>query len=162
MTSALKSASAKRVQQALAAAGLNAQVTQLNASTRTAREAAEALGCDVTQIVKSLIFRGEVSDQAVLALVSGANRVDESKLADAAGEPMGKATAAFVRERTGFAIGGVAPIGHPQPLATFIDADLMRFHRLWAAAGTPNALFELSADELSRLSGGKVVELKSQ
>ena len=154
------SASARRVQDALQQHGLSARVRELTASTRTAQDAALAVGCDVAQIVKSLIFKGRDSARPILAVVSGANRVDESKLSLAAGEKVRKADADFVRSATGFAIGGVAPLGHPQPIATFVDQDLAGLERLWAAAGTPNALFELSPEELVRLSDGQVVDLR--
>jgi prolyl-tRNA editing enzyme YbaK/EbsC (Cys-tRNA(Pro) deacylase) len=154
------SASARRVQEALDRHGLCARVRELTDSTRTATDAARAVGCDVAQIVKSLVFRGRESGRPIMAVVSGANRVDERKLSRAAGEKVGKADAEFVREHTGFAIGGVAPLGHPHPILTFIDEDLTRLERIWAAAGTPNALFELTPAELAVLSGGRVAQLR--
>src|SRR6266550_2598859 len=130
------------VQSALDAAGIEARVVELAASTRTAAEAAAAIGCSVAQIAKSLVFRGR-SGEAILVIASGTNRVDEKKLAALAGEPIAKADADFVRERTGYAIGGVPPAGHASPLRTFIDRDLLLFDLIWAAAGTPHAVFEL-------------------
>jgi len=146
------SPSAARVQSALESAGLSLQVRELPASTRTAAEAAAAVGCTVAQIIKSLVFRGTDSGQAVLILASGSNRVDEAKVAAALGEPIQRATPEFVREQTGFAIGGVAPVGHTNPLRTLIDADLFQHTELWAAAGTPHAVFPLTPAELRRLA----------
>jgi prolyl-tRNA editing enzyme YbaK/EbsC (Cys-tRNA(Pro) deacylase) len=132
-------------------------VVELPASTRTAQEAADAVGCTVGQIVKSLVFRGARTDTPILVLASGANRVHEGRLAELAGEPIAKADAAFVRMHTGFAIGGVAPLGHPAPLNTFVDADLLQHAEIWAAAGTPNAVFALTPADLQTMTGGKVV-----
>jgi prolyl-tRNA editing enzyme YbaK/EbsC (Cys-tRNA(Pro) deacylase) len=155
------SKSARRVQEALDHLGVPCRVVQLQESTRSAEEAARAVGCHVGQIVKSLVFRGQVSGKALLALVSGRNRADEGRLCLAFGEAVGKADAAFVRQQTGFAIGGVAPLGHPSPLATIIDEDLMDYEQLWAAAGTPNALFTLTPAHLIAISGGRPVRLRS-
>jgi prolyl-tRNA editing enzyme YbaK/EbsC (Cys-tRNA(Pro) deacylase) len=153
------SRSASRVQAALVAKGVTATVVELPASTRTAVEAAAAVGCDVAQIAKSLIFRGVTSGEPLLVIASGANRVNEARVGEAAGEAIGKADAEFVRARVGFAIGGIPPLGHDTPLRTFIDEDLLRFERIWAAAGTPNALFELSGADLPRLTGGRVLRV---
>jgi prolyl-tRNA editing enzyme YbaK/EbsC (Cys-tRNA(Pro) deacylase) len=154
------SRSAQRVQDALSALGLACRVTELTESTRSAEEAARVVGCDVGQIVKSLLFRGVVTGKPVFVLASGRNRVAEVRLAELAGEPIGKANAAFVRERTGFAIGGVAPLGHPDRLATFIDEDLLKYDELWAAAGTPTALFRLTPEELRMMTGGRIATVK--
>ncbi len=121
---------------------------ELPRSTRTSQEAADAVGCALGQIAKSIIFRAARSDRAVLVLTSGANRVSESAVAELLGEPLGKADASFVRARTGFVIGGVPPVGHAEPLVTFIDEDLLQCAEIWAAAGTPNALFKLTPAEL--------------
>ena len=153
-------ASAERVQAALDAHGLGFEVKTFPESTRTADEAAAAIGCDVAQIAKSLIFRAKSSDRSVLAIASGVNRVDEKKLARLLGEPIGRADAAFVRARTGFAIGGVPPLAHAQPPATFIDRDLMALEEIWAAAGTPNAVFRLRAADLETLTGGAVADIR--
>ena len=110
--------------------------------------------------VKSLIFRAERSDRAVLVLASGSNRVDEAAVAALLGEPIARADPEFVRTRTGFAIGGVSPVGHLEPLPTFIDEDLLQYDTLWAAAGTPNAVFKLTPDDLVRLTGGRVARVK--
>ncbi len=152
--------SAQRVQDALTAHGVDCKVVELAASTRTAQEAAEAIGCEVAQIVKSLIFRGKQSGKAVLVVASGANRVDEKKLRDLLGEKVSKPDADFVREQTGFVIGGVPPLGHTKPLETLIDEELLQYDEIWAAAGTPHAVFRLSPDDLQRVTGGRVVDVK--
>lgn len=153
------SASARKVQQYLRDAGFPCSVRELPDSTRSAAEAAQAIGCRVAQIVKSLVFRGKQSGRAVLAAVSGANRVDVSRLSAIAGENLEKADADFVREMTGFAIGGVPPAGHKEPLFTVIDRDLLEHGELWAAAGTPFAVFALSAADLLKMTAGKVADI---
>lgn len=154
------SKSARKVQDALAALGLACRVIELTESTRSAADAARVVGCDVGQIVKSLVFRGETTGKALFVLASGRNRVAEARLAELAGEPIGKADAPFVREKTGFAIGGVAPLGHPAPLETYIDEDLLLYPELWAAAGTPTALFRLTPSELAHMTAGRVAMVK--
>ena len=154
------SPSAQKIQNSLYAQGYDCTVVELPASTRTAQEAADACGCTLGQIVKSLIFRGKSSGQAVLALVSGANRVSEARLAQVLGEAVEKADGDFVRAQTGFAIGGVPPLGHIQALRTVIDADLLQYDQIWAAAGTPHAVFQLSAASLQPMTGGQVAEIK--
>jgi prolyl-tRNA editing enzyme YbaK/EbsC (Cys-tRNA(Pro) deacylase) len=154
------SPNARRVQDALKALGYSLQVVELPASTRTAVEAAQAVGCAVGQIVKSLVFKGENSHRPILILVSGANRVDVEKVALPVGEPLGKADADFVRQQTGFVIGGVPPLGHVTPLNTFIDEDLLRYDVIWAAAGTPNAVFRLSPADLPAMTHGQVIAVK--
>ncbi|WP_374375344.1 YbaK/EbsC family protein [Dongia sp.] len=156
----IESGSVARVRAALAAAGLVAEIKEFDASTRTAADAAAAIGCKVAEIAKSLIFRGTETDRAVLIIASGANRIDEAKVAAALGESIGKADAAFVRDRTGFAIGGVAPIAHSGPVTVLIDADLLSFAEIWAAAGAPNAVFRLTPADLLRVTGGQVVDVK--
>jgi prolyl-tRNA editing enzyme YbaK/EbsC (Cys-tRNA(Pro) deacylase) len=151
------SRSARRVQEALHAAGEHVEVRELSDSTRTAPEAAQAVGCELGAIVKALVFRGERSGDPVLALVSGANRADEEAIAAAVGEPIGRATPDFVRERTGFAIGGVAPVGHG--LRPLVDADLLAFDEVWAAAGTPRALFAIAPARLVEVTGGEVAAI---
>jgi len=155
------STSAQRVQDALARLGFTLAVVELPQSTRTAAEAATAVGCGVGQIVKSLIFRGASSDRAILVLASGSNKVDEAAVAALLGEPLAKADANFVRARTGFAIGGVSPVGHLEPMPTFIDEDLLAYDSLWAAAGTPNAVFKLAPKELVSMSQGQVARIKN-
>lgn len=152
--------SARRVQAALAGKGHGFEVREFPDSTRTSAEAAAAIGCAVGQIAKSLIFRGETSGRPVLVVASGSNRVDERKVAAAIGEPIGRADAAFVRERTGFAIGGVPPLGHLEPPLVVLDEDLRGYAEIWAAAGTPNAVFRLTPDELPGLAGGAYAEVR--
>src|SRR3990172_1329854 len=153
------SASAQIVQVALLELGFSLQVVELPASTRTAVEAAQAVGCQVGQIVKSLVFRALKSDRPILVATSGGNQVNEGVIARQIGEPLGKADASFVRERTGFVIGGVPPVGHLEKLETFIDADLMQYSQIWAAAGTPQAVFALTPESLVRMTGGKLIEI---
>ena len=129
-------------------------------STRTAQEAADRAGCELGQIVKSLIFRGKDSGKPILVLTSGANRVDEKRISEYAGEAIGRADADFVRNVTGFAIGGVPPIGHIQNLETYIDEDFLHYPTIWAAAGTPNAIFELNTGDLQKMTGGNMVRVK--
>jgi prolyl-tRNA editing enzyme YbaK/EbsC (Cys-tRNA(Pro) deacylase) len=157
----LLSPSARKVQDALTARGFALEVVELPQSTRTAAEAAAAVGCTVGQIVKSLVFRAAHSDRPVLVLASGANRVDESAVARLLGEPLAKADAAYVRARTGFVIGGVAPVGHAEPMVALIDEDLLQYGEIWAAAGTPNAVFRLTPAELVALTEGKVARVKT-
>ena len=126
-------------------------------SARTAPEAAAAVGVDVGAIVKSLVFR--CGDDAVLALVSGSNRADEGRLEAELGAPVSRADADLVRAATGFSIGGVPPLGHPRPLRTLVDEDLLGYEVVWAAAGTPHAVFPIEPAELARLTGGRVVRL---
>ena len=149
-----ESASALKVQAAL---GDRFKVMEFDASTRTAADAAAAIGCEVAEIAKSLIFRGANSGRAVLIIASGADRVDEKKAAAAVGEPIARADADFVREQTGFAIGGVPPVGHKQQPIMLIEESLMRFAEIWAAAGTPNSVFRLTPAELVELTGGRTV-----
>ena len=159
MTSELSS-SAQKVQDALQALGLSLEVVELPASTRTAVEAAQAVGCQVGQIIKSLVFKAKRSKRPVLVLASGQNRVDEWRIEALIEEPLGKADADFVRQHTGFAIGGVPPVGHLEKLPTFIDEDLLGYDELWAAAGTPRAVFRLTPDDLVRMADGQVVRIQ--
>jgi prolyl-tRNA editing enzyme YbaK/EbsC (Cys-tRNA(Pro) deacylase) len=148
---------AQRVADALAALGVETRVIEFAESTRTAEEAAAAIGTQVAQIVKSLVFMA--GTVPVLALVSGTNRADMGRLAILTDAPPHRATADEVRAATGFAIGGVPPIGHAQPLLTFIDRDLMQYDTVYAAAGTPHAVFSITPAELERITGGRVVDL---
>ena len=152
--------SARRVRDALAARGFDFEVREFPRSTRTAAEAAAAIGCQVAQIAKSLVFRARASGRPVLVLASGANRVDEKAVAALIGEKIGRADAEFVRAATGFAIGGVPPVGHDTPPVTLIDRDLLAHVEIWAAAGTPNAVFRLTPRDLVALTGGQVAEIK--
>ncbi len=151
------SKSVKRVENTAQQLGLDIAVVRMPESTRTAEEAAVACGCDVAQIVKSLIFEGVDSGALKLLLVSGANTVDLDKAAGQVGEKLARADARAVREKTGFAIGGVAPIGHMTPVETFIDADLLDHDTVWAAAGAPNAVFEVNPQRLAQLTGAKTI-----
>lgn len=153
------SSSAQRMRETLQALGLSAEVLELPRSTRTAVEAAAAVGCALGQIAKSLVFKGAHSQEPVLVVASGANRVNETRLAALVGEPIEKADAEFVRACTGYVIGGVPPVGHRRRIETFIDEDLLRYPEIWAAAGTPNALFRLSPTDLVRITGGHVVTI---
>jgi prolyl-tRNA editing enzyme YbaK/EbsC (Cys-tRNA(Pro) deacylase) len=155
------SPSAQKIQNLLTELGYAYTVVEHAESTRTAQEAADRAGCQLAQIVKSLIFRGKASNKPILVLTSGANRVDEKRISSYAGEPIARADADFVRAVTGFAIGGVPPIGHLQPMETYIDEDFLAFLVIWAAAGTPNAIFELKTEDLSKMTGGKVAQVKS-
>lgn len=157
--SVLENASVRRVAEALAARGATGRPLALEATARTSDDAAQALAVEVGQIVKTLVFL--VADRPVLALVAGDRRCRPEALAAALGlaGSVTRADAATVRRATGFAIGGVAPIGHPAPLPCAIDASLRRFARVWAAAGHPHAVFETSPEELVRLTGGTVAAI---
>lgn len=153
------SPSAQRVQDALKTMGLELQVVELPDSTRTALEAAQAVGCRVEQIVKSIVFKAKRSERPVLVIASGANRVNERVIEELIAEPLGKADADFVRQHTGFVIGGVPPLGHVEPIETFIDEDLLQYLEIWAAAGTPHAVFCLKPQDLVRIAGGRVLKI---
>ena len=150
-------ASSQRVHDALVARGVTTTIVYLERAARTSAEAAAAVGCRVDQIAKSLVFRLAPSGRPLLVIASGANRVDEARVAALVGESLGKADADFVRTHTGFAIGGVAPVAHPTALTTLIDEHLMRWDRIWAAAGHPHTVFPLSPQDLVRMTGGRVV-----
>ena len=151
--------SARRVQEALRALGLSDDVRELDDSTRTAVEAAATVGVELGAIVKSLVFRRAATGDAVVVLVSGDNRADESLVSSALGEAVERADADFVRAATGYAIGGVPPVGHESPLRTLMDADLLRFEVVWAAAGTPRAVFPVPPADLARAIGVEPVRL---
>lgn len=153
------SASARRVQQALDRKAVRLDVVELPASTRTAEEAARAVGCDVGQIAKSLVLRMEPSDRPVLVIASGSNRVDERLVEEHVGEKVSMANADFVRAVTGFVIGGVPPVGHLSDLDTLIDQDLFNYGEIWAAAGTPNAVFRLDPEVLVEITDGFVMRI---
>jgi len=144
---------ALRIQQLLLDAGIDTRVVEFEQPTRTSAEAAAAIGCSVAEIAKSVVFRGKSSGLAVIVVASGDNRVSEDKAAALAGEKLGRADADFVREATGFAIGGVSPLGHAKPVRLFLDADLRCFETIWAAAGTPFSVFPLTPAQLERLTG---------
>ena len=150
-------ASEQRVADALEQLGIHAEITEFSESTRTADEAAAAVGCTVGQIVKSLVFM--VDGCPILALVSGTNRVDTGLLAAVSGGQVARANADSVREATGFSIGGVPPVGHATPLNTYLDRDLLQYERVWAAAGTPNAVFAITPEDLQRITGATVADI---
>ena len=154
------SPSAQKIQDLLKSLGYDYSVIEHTESTRTAQEAADRAGCDLGQIVKSMIFMGQQTGKPILVLTSGANRVDEKRISEYAGEGIGRAQADFVRSVTGFAIGGVPPIGHLQKMETYIDEDFLPYETVWAAAGTPNAIFELQTEALQKMTAGKVVRVK--
>lgn len=150
------SKSLKRVQSALEAAGITVDVREMGESTRTAVEAANAVGCEVDQIAKSIIFRGEDSGHVVLFLTAGGNKVDAAKATEVAGQPLGKADANLIRTETGFAIGGVAPVGHLTQIEAWMDPRLQEFDTVWAAAGTPRHVFAISPEDLLRITGAQI------
>lgn len=154
------STSAQKIQDQIKSLGYDYTVVEHTESTRTAQEAADRAGCELGQIVKSLIFKGKQSGKPILVLTSGANRVDEKRISSYAGEPISRADADFVRSVTGFAIGGVPPVGHLQRMETYIDEDFLQYPTIWAAAGTPNAIFELKTEDLQKMTSGNVVQVK--
>lgn len=154
------SPSAQKVQDQIKSLGFDYTVVEHAGSTRTAQEAAERAGCELGQIVKSLIFMGKLTGKPILVLTSGANRVDEKRISRYAGEAIRRADADFVRTVTGFAIGGVPPVGHPQKMETYLDEDFLQYETIWAAAGTPNAIFELKPSDLQKMTGARVVRVK--
>ena len=154
------SPSAQKIQDALRNLGFDLAVIENTESARTAQEAADRVGVTLGQIVKSLIFKGKTSGKPILVLTSGANRVDEKRIKAYAGEKIGRAEPDFVRAVTGYAIGGVPPIAHVQQMETYLDEDLMQYDVIWAAAGTPNAVFGLTPDDLQKMTGGQVKRIK--
>lgn len=156
------SKSLKRVEAALAEAGLAVDILETSAETRTARQAADAAGCHLDQIVKSIIFRGEVSGHIILFLTAGENHVSAEKASAVAGQPLGKADANLIRAETGFAIGGVAPLGHIRPVASYFDPRLLDFERVWAAAGTPRHIFSVRPGALLRVTGATLADFVEQ
>ncbi|TAG79345.1 MAG: YbaK/EbsC family protein [Burkholderiales bacterium] len=153
------SPNAARVQAALQSLGSQAQITEYAQACRTSAEASSVLECTVAQIAKSVIFKGESSGVSILVVASGANRVDTQKVATLAGENLGKADADFVREHTGFVIGGVAPLAHAQPGKVFFDRDLLQFDRVFPAGGTPQAMFAIEPNQLLRISGAHLADI---
>ena len=154
------SPTAQKVQEALQALGFDLTIIEHAESTRTAQEAAERVGVTLGQIVKSLIFKGKLSGKPILVLTSGANRVNENRIKEYAGEKIERADADFVRTVTGYAIGGVPPIAHAQKMETYLDEDLLQYDVIWAAAGTPNAVFELTPTDLQTMTAGRAVQVK--
>ncbi|AMK12086.1 YbaK/EbsC family protein [Pseudodesulfovibrio indicus] len=156
------SRSAQRVQDFLAGLGGGFEVRELASSTRTAQEAADSIGCTVSQIAKSLVFKDAESGRPVLVVASGSNRVDTARLRETAGVRLKRADGEFVKRETGFAIGGIPPVGHNESLLTVLDADLRQYEVIWAAAGTPHAVFRLTPGDLERLTKGRWLDLREE
>jgi prolyl-tRNA editing enzyme YbaK/EbsC (Cys-tRNA(Pro) deacylase) len=155
-----KHPTALRTSQLLRDAGIDTQVVEFEQPTRTSADAAAAIGCSVAEIAKSIVFRGANSGQAVVVVASGDNRISESKVSDKVGEPLARADGDFVRAATGYAIGGVPPLGYSQPVKLLLDQDLKRFEKIWAAGGTPFSVFPLQPDQLRRLTGAEWADVK--
>jgi len=155
----LSNKNVQKVQQKLESLSINSQIIEFSESTRTAQEAANAIGCEIAHIVKSLIFCTQTTHKPVLVLTSGVNRVNEKMIEKLVSEKIKKADADFTREVTGFAIGGVPPIGHAQQITTIIDCDLLQYTTLWAAAGTPYTVFSLTPSELVTITQGTVAKV---
>jgi len=153
------SGSAKRVQDFLFAKGFSFEVKELPGSTRTAQEAADSIGCEVAQIAKSLVFSEKETGLPVLVIASGSNRVDLAKIEKTTGLKLGKADGKYVKERVGYAIGGIPPVGHDESLETILDTDLKKYEVIWAAAGTPFAVFQLKPADLESLTNGRWIDL---
>ena len=147
----------KRVRAGLERAGISADIREVG-QARTAQDAADSVGCHIDQIAKSIIFRGENSGEAVLFLTAGGNRVDAAKASNCAGEPLGKADATLIRSQTGFAIGGVAPIGHLNPIRAWLDPRLLELDVVWAAAGTPRHVFSLNPAEHPKITSAQITD----
>ena len=150
---------ARDVQSALENLDLAAQVGELPSSTRTAKEAAHSIGCSVKQIAKSIVFKTRLTGKPILVITSGSNRVDETIISNCIGEKILKADPDFVHQQTGCPIGGVPPVGYVKEIRTFIDCDLLKYDEIWVAAGTPNAVFKISGQELVDAPGGQVIEV---
>ncbi|MFN2307582.1 MAG: YbaK/EbsC family protein [Paracoccaceae bacterium] len=156
------SKSLKRVVKALAESGLDITPLEMPGETRTAQQAADAAGCSLDQIAKSIIFRGDHSGDALLFVTAGGNQVDAARAAAVAGEPLGKADATLIRSQTGFAIGGVSPVGHLSPIRSFFDSRLLDFDVIYAAAGTPRHIFPIAPADLLRLSGAQTADFVTE
>jgi prolyl-tRNA editing enzyme YbaK/EbsC (Cys-tRNA(Pro) deacylase) len=154
------SPSPQKVQEALKALGFTNQVVELQSTTRTSADAAQAVGCTVEQIAKSIVFQGKQTHKPILVIASGPNRVNEIRIEEFISEPLGKADADYVRKHTGFVIGGVPPLGHLEQLEIFVDEDLLQYEEIWAAAGSPNAVFKLTPSDLVKMTGGRVISIK--
>jgi prolyl-tRNA editing enzyme YbaK/EbsC (Cys-tRNA(Pro) deacylase) len=151
--------SSRQIQNVLSSFGVDAEVIEIPQSTRTSQEAAEALGCSVSQIAKSIVFQSK-SGKAIMVIASGSNRIDEKKIEKEIGEKIGRASPDFVRGSTGFVIGGVPPLGHEKEIVKFIDRDLEKFEDVWAAAGTPNSVFKIKFIDLRRITKAKILDVK--
>lgn len=150
----------EKIQNLLKELGLDINVVEFSESTRSSQEAANAIGCDVGQIAKSIIFKGKSSQKPILVIASGVNRVNEKAIRELSGEKPEKADADFVLQSTGFIIGGVPPIGHKEKIKPYIDEDLLNYEEIWAAAGTPNSVFKITPGELVNITEGSVVSIK--
>lgn len=159
MSSALNP-SPQKVQDVLKILGFANQVLELQVTTRTSADAAQAVGCTVEQIAKSIVFKGKRTQKPILVIASGPNRINEKRIEEFISEPLGKADADYVRKHTGFVIGGVPPIGHEEKLEILIDEDLFKYEEIWAAAGSPNAVFNLTPSDLVKMTGGRVISIK--
>ncbi|TVM32765.1 YbaK/EbsC family protein [Oceanidesulfovibrio marinus] len=156
------SRSAQKVQEYLSQFDSSLEVMELAGSTRTAQDAADSVGCSVAQIAKSLVFQDKNSDELVLVIASGINRVDTKKIAKTTGSNLKQAKADLVKEKTGFAIGGIPPVGHAEPLKTVLDEDLQHYETIWAAAGTPFAVVKLTPELLWSLTGGTWLDVRQE
>jgi len=156
------SKSAKRVQDFLSGLGGGYEVLELPGSTKTAGDAATSIGCEVAQIAKSLVFMNVRTQEPVLVVASGVNRVDAGKIERSDSVSLIRADGKFVKEATGFAIGGIPPVGHDKPLRTYLDEDLKQYESIWAAAGTPHAVFRLTPEKLEDLTGGRWLDLREE
>jgi prolyl-tRNA editing enzyme YbaK/EbsC (Cys-tRNA(Pro) deacylase) len=154
------SPSVQKVQDAIRNLGFSIEVVELEATTRTSADAAQAVGCKAEQIAKSLIFQTKTTHRPILIIASGSNRVNEKRITELISEPIGKADADYVRQHTGFAIGGVPPVGHLEKLEILIDEDLLQYEEVWAAAGSPHAVFRLTPSDLVKMTGGRVTPIK--
>jgi len=150
----------ERIQQCLDEWGINFHLLEFPQSTRTAQEAAEAIGCQLGQIAKSIVFKTKSSEKPVLVIASGVNRIDEKKIKHWEGEKVEKADADFTLAHTGYVIGGIPPVGHLQPITTYIDEDLFNYTHIWAAAGTPHSVFQLTPQQLKQITRGQVTCIK--
>jgi len=156
------SSSLRRVQEYLSRSGNDFEVREFSSSTRTAADAADSIGCEVGQIAKSLIFQDKKTDELVLIIASGSNRVDTKKISKSVGFKLKQAKADLVKEKTGFAIGGIPPIAHTEQLQTILDEDLQQYVEIWAAAGTPHSVFQLTPTSLEELTKGNWLNLKQE
>ena len=154
--------SAMRVQEYLSKSGKDFKVKEFPSSTRTAADAADSIGCEVGQIAKSLIFQDKKTDELVLVIASGSNRVDTKKINKSFGLKLKQAKADLVKIKTGFAIGGIPPVAHTEQLQTLLDEDLQQYVEIWAAAGTPNSVFQLTPSSLEELTNGDWLDLRQE
>lgn len=150
----------ERIKEILKSFKIPIDFREFTQSTKTSQEAADAIGCKVEQIGKSIVFRGKASGKAYLVIASGKNRVNEKKLSEIVGEPIEKGDANFVKERTGFVVGGVPPFGHKESLETYIDKELFSFQEIWCAGGTPHSVFKIKPEELLKITKGVIISVK--